>query len=77
MFFQRFRCGLAGSGSLDLAASHAWVFFVKLCWRRWWPASSSSGGEAPVGLEKNLEEELFCKEVLVLVCNFLFFPGCG
>ena len=31
MFFQHFRCGRAGSGSLVLAASHVWIFFVEVC----------------------------------------------
>jgi len=80
MVFQRFRCGLEGSESLIFAALHVLVVFVVSSRARRWPAASGGccgrSGAAPGWLGKSLEEEKFCKEVLVvLFCNFLFFPG--
>jgi len=78
MFVQSFRCGLVVVPSRWLLRLHmCGSSSFELCWRRRWPAASSFCGEASGGLEKNLEEVRLCKEVLlVLVCNFLFFPGC-
>jgi hypothetical protein len=71
---------LEGSESLIFAALHVLVVFVVSSRARRWPAASSGccgrSGAAPGWLGKSLEEEKFCKEVLVvLFYNFLFFPG--
>ncbi|KAG2612054.1 hypothetical protein PVAP13_4KG229705 [Panicum virgatum] len=77
MFVQRIRCGLVVP-SHWLLRLHMRGSSIEICWGRRWPAASSFCGEASGEWEKILEEEQLCKEVLlVLVCNFLFFQGCG